>query len=614
MVTPSWFAAALGVVCLLITANAAVDTPEYRLPATSSDDDLERLKQSVSTRYGNWTEFDCTHPMVVDRSGYTPSERWKQLNADAAWKDVVRIWKEIYEDQVSFMDSVTVTLKLGENARCGDITSKSCDAKDCPRGADGPLSGPAAQLIWNSLAAVHSYHKNYYRALDEVGRVSSDALEDLEKEFGPIPPGQDTETRRLMLTDLLTLGFLSTAGPFINAELRGRPYFFQESSSLENPKDMAMKLIRRDINIAQEMLDGDAPWWMLSSQANFSEYMGMVTYGWGEVASLRLAELFSGTEEGLEDLWSMMSNGKLTYGAFEREPSKSGNAQDEIELYVDKTFFGYVIPAFWKVSKTYAFIIDSGYGCDDDRPLSNYLDARTMNATGVCLEEKRYYLVYPDKGSKFSTPPGLESLHKGKFGRITKEELVRGSVRTWINNGKENRGGFGDPIGKVTMKNLIDGDITAPGFIRIPVCSAERAFQFWKTGKKGSSDFYPCDIPPGKDTCRESTFEDQTSDASPSVEDCLTIIENIEGDASTDYTHQVVGKRHREILAFGSCAFGVEAIKVHGNVNFVIGGQNVIDIIRDSIKRFNRDGKVGAKGEMKCNGNIKDQPVKWGIY
>ncbi|KAK1147360.1 hypothetical protein N8T08_001440 [Aspergillus melleus] len=166
----------------------------------------------------------------------------------------------------------------------------------------------------------------------------------------------------------------------------------------------------------------------------------------------------------------------MGYGAFEREPSKSGNAQDEIELNVDKTFFGYVVSAFWKISKTYAFIIDSGYGWDDDRPSNNYLDASTMNATGVCLVEKQYYLVHPDKGNKFSTPSGLESLHKGKFGRVTKEDLVKGSVRTWVNNGKENRGGFEDPINKVTIINLIDGNITAPGFIRIPVYSAERAF------------------------------------------------------------------------------------------------------------------------------------------
>jgi hypothetical protein len=157
-------------------------------------------------------------------------------------------------------------------------------------------------------------------------------------------------------------------------------------------------------------------------------------------------------------------------------------------------------------------------------------------------------------------------------------------------------------------------DVTTPGFIRLPVCSPERAFKSWDTAKKGSSDYYPCDIPPGKDTCGDSTFENETSGGSPLVEDCLTIIKNIEENASTDYTTQVVGKNQRKIASHGSCAFGVEATTVNGNVNFVTGGQDVIDIINESVNRFASGGRVGAKGNMNCNGNVKSQGVLWGIY
>jgi predicted secreted protein len=152
---------------------------------------------------------------------------------------------------------------------------------------------------------------------------------------------------------------------------------------------------------------------------------------------------------------------------------------------------------------------------------------------------------------------------------------------------------------------MMDVDVTTPGFIRIPVCSPERAFQSWDTAKAGSSQFYLCDIPPGRDECGDSSFENQTSDASASVEDCLQIIKNIEGDASTGWKTQVVGKNQREIASHGSCSFGVEATKVHGNVNFDVGGQDVIDIINDAIRRFGGGGKVGAKGNMECNGNIE---------
>jgi hypothetical protein len=98
------------------------------------------------------------------------------------------------------------------------------------------------------------------------------------------------------------------------------------------------------------------------------------------------------------------------------------------------------------------------------------------------------------------------------------------------------------------------------------------------------------------------------------VTDCQTIIRNIEGDGSTDFDHEVVGHPHRKILSYGTCAFGIEATKTDGNVQCTVGGQDVIDIINDSIARFARDGKIGAKGNMNCNGNVKSQPMKWGIY
>lgn len=114
--------------------------------------------------------------------------------------------------------------------------------------------------------------------------------------------------------------------------------------------------------------------------------------------------------------------------------------------------------------------------------------------------------------------------------------------------------------------------------------------------------------------CGDSTFEDQTSDASPLADDCRAIIENIQDDGSTQWTTQVVGQRQREIASAGTCAFGVEATTTNGNVNFRVGGQDVIDLINESISRFGWSGKVGAKGDMTCNGNDKGQAVQWGIY
>ncbi|THC88729.1 hypothetical protein EYZ11_011829 [Aspergillus tanneri] len=588
------------------------------------------------TRNGNWTEMDCTHKMIVDSTWYTPSDRWKTLNADAAWADVVRIWEDTDEPRhgIKFMQSVSTTLHIGAEANCGELVSNSCVAKDCPDGANGDTSGPAAQLIWNSLVKIHKLYADYHKTLFEAAAIGSTALDDLENKFAPIPPEEDN-TWRLLLIDLITLGALGTAGPFFNTALKNLPYFLEKGSTFDNVKDTTMTVIGQGTTIAKDVLPSkDAPW-KPEAQDEFSNYMGQVINGWANVTSLALEELFNGSPESIKILEDTISNGKLIEdGKFESEPRETGNVKNELRANIQKCFFGYSIPALWQVSKAYAFIIDAGHGCDEGKQLSNYLDDDTMDATGACVDGRQYYLAYPDGDAvechcvyhdgghcervcvdnKFSAPPGLDSLGNGNFGGITRDDLIKGSVRTWMKNGKENGGGFADPTNEGTIDNLMDVDVTTPGFMRIPVCSPERAFQSWDTAKAGSSDFYPCDIPPGKDTCGDSTFVDQTSDASPSVDDCLTIIKNIEGDASTDWTTQVVGKNQRKVASHGSCAFGVEATKVDGNVNFVVGGQDVIDIINDSIKQFARDGKVGAKGNMDCNGNIKSQPVLWGLY
>ncbi|KAK5799831.1 hypothetical protein VI817_002043 [Penicillium citrinum] len=592
------------------------------------------------SRNGNWTDLYCTDPVLVDWPDYTPSEQWKKLRADEAWADVVRIWQDTdsRRNGFSFLKSASTTLHLGSGSHCDTLTEDSCTAKDCDDGADSPTSGPAAKLIWNSFVKLHMLHKDYHDTLFESTIIASTALKDMENKFAPIPPEED-KTWLLMLIDLLTLGSLGTAGPFFNTALKRLPYFLEKagSSTLDNIKDTTMTIIGQGTTIAKDVLPSKDSPWTHESQDAFSNYMGQVVEGWANITSLSLEKLFEGTPDSIKRLEEAMANGKLIEEAkFNEEPEKDDDKttiKNDLRANIKKCFFGYSIPALWQVSKSYSFIIDAGHGCGK-KELTQYLSDETMDATGACVDEQQYYLVYPkgsssdchkvcyDHGpcqdvcsdSKFSPPPGLDSLSDGNFGGITRADLIKGSVRTWKQNGKENGGGFADPTNSGTIDNLMKADVTTPGFMRIPVCSPERAFKSWDTAKAGSSDNYPCDVPPGKDTCGDSTFVDQTTDGSPLIEDCLQIIKNIQEDASTDYTTQVLGKNQRRIVEHATCAMGVEATEEKGNADFVVGGQDVIDIINESVKRFGRDGKVGAKGNMDCNGNIKGQGVLWGIY
>jgi hypothetical protein len=68
-----------------------------------------------------------------------------------------------------------------------------------------------------------------------------------------------------------------------------------------------------------------------------------------------------------------------------------------------------------------------------------------------------------------------------------KTELVKGSVRTWIGNGRENGAKVADLTNKGTISDLMEVNVMSPGFMRIPVCSPKRAFQSWDTANKDSS-------------------------------------------------------------------------------------------------------------------------------
>ncbi|KAF9054904.1 putative necrosis-inducing factor-domain-containing protein [Panaeolus papilionaceus] len=114
--------------------------------------------------------------------------------------------------------------------------------------------------------------------------------------------------------------------------------------------------------------------------------------------------------------------------------------------------------------------------------------------------------------------------------------------------------------------------------------------------------------------CEDSSFINQSSEGSPRVDDCLQIIRNIGyGEVyllSLDTQH--------ELATFGNCAIGAYSPFIRGVTNVRVGGQDVIDLINDSVRNFQWNGLVGAKGEMRCKVDPDNldhlQNVQWGIY
>lgn len=168
------------------------------------------------------------------------------------------------------------------------------------------------------------------------------------------------------------------------------------------------------------------------------------------------------------------------------------------------------------------------------------------------------------------------------------------------------------------MEDLYHGDITTPGYIRLPVCSPHIAFNAWTIGVRDGNgkDYqnYPCIIQEGTDRCSDSTFVDRTTEASPTVEDCIKLMKEYRGEYHNWEIENVIGEQH-QLIQNGTCKFGIESLDAgNGNAGYYIGSQDIVDIINDSIDKFGDSGKVGSKGRMTCDGMVKGQRVQWGLY
>lgn len=240
--------------------------------------------------------------------------------------------------------------------------------------------------------------------------------------------------------------------------------------------------------------------WTAEAQSSFSETMGKALGGWTTIVENQLSALFSGSNPSMALLVTLIGNGNLLECNCSSPLQGLDNSTNtDIESFVTRVFFGFAIPALWTVSGAAAFVFDSGYPCGTVNPLSLYTSNDTGEATYSCYNGNLYYLVSaagdyhsctgeenialtvdtvdpplpPRTDSLFTTPKGLDSLGLSKWGGIPVDDLIAGSVRTYVANGYANgapAASTGDPQ---TIQDLTNQDITTPGYIGLLVCSPQ---------------------------------------------------------------------------------------------------------------------------------------------
>ncbi|OIW23925.1 hypothetical protein CONLIGDRAFT_637162 [Coniochaeta ligniaria NRRL 30616] len=98
---------------------------------------------------------------------------------------------------------------------------------------------------------------------------------------------------------------------------------------------------------------------------------------------------------------------------------------------------------------------------------------------------------------------------------------------------------------------------------------------------------------------------------SPLAGDCIKLAQRIRG--AGEWKVESIYGNHHQLVEYRTCAFGVMGIQFAYNFN--LGNQDIIDLLRDSVRDFTVDGKVAASGKMQCVGRFaKSVWVEWGIY
>ena len=571
--------------------------------------------------------------------------------------------------------SVAASLKLSvRELDCGNIRRPNfCDqlVHDCDE-FETEGTGPAAKEIWNSLVNIHGVYSTQFDAIENAAKnLIYPYLRDLEKEFSPLKSTEGGHVALDLFFSLITIGASAVAGPTIGRLFSEVPQSLLKEVSTDVFEGLVTSTTEKSLSIAKDRIAQRRKKWTEESQKTLSKYLAMVAFDWSNMVYDALTELFDGKDENIDTLHALISHGKMIAGGIYRDRRQweslhiatRASSNDgwtafeqldemtipDLERSIAKTFFTYAIPTAWSFSKQYAFVIDSGHECDTKDPIRQHLGHQSMNTPYGCYDGKLYYLATVPTGQTsemnghelFSTPPGLELLNgqDTNYGGVTNQDFIAGYVVSSLryfsclcrsslvssfttDNGNSSvdalRQKYQDKDGAILA--ISDGKIVArnvlPGGLNIlPVCSAAEAFRSWEYEDYTHRDvpLWPCTIPTGFNACQSSSFFDQTSDASPSVSDCKQIIENIKGDPTSTWTSGMLG--HHAILKYGSCAFGAKSKKgLDGNLVFKVGSQDVIDIIDDSISKFGRDGKIGAKGLVDCSGNIHDTTIEWGTY
>ncbi|KAK1758877.1 hypothetical protein QBC47DRAFT_96587 [Echria macrotheca] len=459
-------------------------------------------------RTGNWTTLTCDEPAVVNSDTMAPAERWGQLDCDHAWADVLVMWKSSYyqENSIRFGDAMFDQFHSRPSPDCERVErTGSCQQPvKCNSHQD---SGPAITVILSSLIAVHLMFHHWYRGL--VDLANTNLLDLLGTDFGILSnTSSDEDKARIspILQDMVPLGAIIAAAPSFNISVDETAYMPVDPKIRRHVVDTAIStlvpILKKRIQIRKENETED-PWGYnaLHQITSFGPHPMYVYYAWSSLPVQAAFHLFSGSEDAIASLTSLIENGTMlpaTVGGNNNklvaETESSGKARRDA---LAQAVYGFGLPAAWIAQRAGVFVFDSGISCDGslDAIVPSLMSAETAAATSACYNGRQYFLVGAKKSGKFTVPQGLEKLGSDKYAGLSREDIIVGSIRTYENNGNKNGAPALDPTDEKVIENIYELGVTTPGYIRLAVCGADEVSK--NRGNNNGYTTYPCEKVPG---------------------------------------------------------------------------------------------------------------------
>ncbi|KAK1753647.1 hypothetical protein QBC47DRAFT_415416 [Echria macrotheca] len=496
----------------LLVGALQVATCIASAPSTQTYSRAAVVNPDEPPRTGNWSSQSCKDPPANPNSTLSATLRWGMLDCAHAWNDSLAVWATDRGRNLPFTESIFNVFHGVEMASCGDLTPLSnCEARLFCTGI------PAGDAIMDSFSAIHFMYKNFYNLLFDVVHQFQKDFSDITTDFAHASSSGLVEAMNSIFVGLIPVGALSAArGNFVRG-MRTRQFYIENGTvSTSDIDNVLMPLMTTIQDIAKKANASDIHTWTFridtpTLQIDPSE----ILLSWANITAIAAHSLFSGSPEGIEQLTTIMSSGRMFNADRSNDKNLIDTPPQNTFLYdIRRASFGFAIPALWSAASTGAFVMDSGFDCssNNNNPLvPAHMSEQTADATGACIDNKMYYLVSPDAGGSgtFSPPPGLDLLAgedspdpavkiNGRFGGVNASDLISGSVQTFVKNGNKNGASLPDITDLAVLQGLLDQGLDAPGYIRLPVCGLDEASRNSLGGRRYGT--YPCDDVAGNGT------------------------------------------------------------------------------------------------------------------